>query len=47
MTSFAVEPLTPGGVDTDNAGGAFSLYTSLGFELQQFVAYYEKLVNIR
>lgn len=35
------------GVDTDNPGGAFHLYTSLGFELQQFVAYYEKLVSIR
>jgi mycothiol synthase len=32
------------GVDTDNPGGAFHLYTSLGFELQQFSATYEKPV---
>lgn len=32
------------GVDTDNPGGAFHLYTSLGFELQQFGATYEKPV---
>lgn len=33
------------GVDTDNPGGAFHLYQSLGFELQQFVAFYEKPVT--
>lgn len=32
------------GVDTDNPGGAFHLYTSLGFELRQFTAIYEKPV---
>ncbi len=30
------------GVDTDNPGGAFHLYTSLGFELRSFEAVYAK-----
>lgn len=33
------------GVDTDNPGGAFQLYTSLGFELQVYEAVYEKPVD--
>ncbi len=33
------------GVDTDNPGGAFHLYKSLGFELRQFAAHYEKAVQ--
>ena len=28
------------GVDTNNAGGAFQLYTGLGFELQAYTAVY-------
>ena len=30
------------GVDTNNPGGAFQLYTSLGFELQNYEAVYTK-----
>ena len=30
------------GVDTNNPGGAFQLYTSLGFELQSYEAVYHK-----
>lgn len=32
-------------VDTNNPGGAFQLYTSLGFELQSYVAVYTKPVS--
>ncbi len=35
------------GVDTNNPGGAFQLYQSLGFELREFSATYEKPVSPR
>jgi mycothiol synthase len=33
------------GVDTNNPGGAFQLYTSLGFELRQYEAVYTKTIR--
>jgi ribosomal protein S18 acetylase RimI-like enzyme len=30
------------GVDTDNPGGAFQLYTKLGFELRNYEAVYAR-----
>ena len=33
------------GVDTNNPGGAFQLYTSLGFELQKYEAVYTKPIS--
>jgi mycothiol synthase len=33
------------GVDTNNPGGAFQLYTELGFELQSYTAVYEKAIE--
>jgi ribosomal protein S18 acetylase RimI-like enzyme len=33
------------GVDTNNPGGAFQLYTSLGFELESYEAVYTKLIS--
>ena len=33
------------GVDTNNPGGAFQLYTGLGFELQAYEAVYTKPIQ--
>ena len=34
------------GVDTNNPGGAFQLYTGLGFELQAYEAVYTKPIAV-